>query len=141
MDDTVQEERPPVDVDKLAKAYIKMRDARSVIKREWEEKDKEIQAQMDLIEQALLDLCKEINANSISTNHGTVIRSVKSRYWTNDWDSLYRVIKEHDAFGLLEKRIQQTHMKEFLQENPDLLPAGLNVENQYTVLVRRKKEE
>ena len=141
MDDTVQEERPPVDVDKLAQAYIKMRDARSVIKREWEEKDKEIQAQMDLIEQALLDLCKEINANSISTNHGTVIRSVKSRYWTNDWDSLYRVIKEHDAFGLLEKRIQQTHMKEFLQENPDLLPAGLNVENQYTVLVRRKKEE
>jgi len=141
MDDTVQEERPPVDVDKLAQAYIKMRDARSVIKREWEEKDKEIQAQMDLIEQALLDLCKDLNTNTLGTSHGTVIRSVKSRYWTNDWDSMYRFIKEHGAYGLLEKRIQQTHMKEFLQENPDLLPAGLNVENQYTVLVRRKKEE
>jgi len=139
MDDQVQEEKPSVD--SLAQTYIKMRDKREVLKRDWEAKDTEIKAQMEVIEQALLDLCKEINANSISTNHGTVIRSVKSRYWTNDWDSLYRVIKEHDAFGLLEKRIQQTHMKEFLQENPDLLPAGLNVENQYTVLVRRKKEE
>jgi len=141
MDDTVQEERPPVDVDKLAKAYIKMRDARSVIKREWEEKDKEIQAQMDLIEQALLDLCKDLNTNTLGTSHGTVIRSVKSRYWTNDWDSMYRFIKEHGAYGLLEKRIQQTHMKEFLQENPDVYPEGLNVENQFTVVVRRKKEE
>jgi len=139
MDDQVQEEKPSVD--SLAQTYIKMRDKREVLKRDWEAKDTEIKAQMEVIEQALLDLCKEINANSISTNHGTVIRSVKSRYWTNDWDSLYRVIKEHDAFGLLEKRIQQTHMKEFLQENPDLLPVGLNVENQYTVLVRRKKEE
>ena len=139
MDDQVQEEKPSVD--SLAQTYIKMRDKREVLKRDWEAKDTEIKTQMEVIEQALLDLCKEINANSISTNHGTVIRSVKSRYWTNDWDSLYRVIKEHDAFGLLEKRIQQTHMKEFLQENPDLLPAGLNVENQYTVLVRRKKEE
>jgi hypothetical protein len=139
MDDQVQEEKPSVD--SLAQTYIKMRDKREVLKRDWEAKDTAIKTQMEVIEQALLDLCKEINANSISTNHGTVIRSVKSRYWTNDWDSLYRVIKEHDAFGLLEKRIQQTHMKEFLQENPDLLPAGLNVENQYTVLVRRKKEE
>jgi hypothetical protein len=30
-------------------------------------------------------------------------------------------------------------MKEFLSENPDLLPAGLNVENSYTVVVRRSK--
>ena len=139
MDEQVQEERPSVD--SLAQAYIKMRDKREQLKREWESKDSEIKSQMEVIEVALLDLCREINANSISTNHGTVIRSVKSRYWTNDWDSMYRFIKEHDAYGLLEKRIQQTHMKEFLQENPNLLPAGLNVENQYTVLVRRKKEE
>jgi len=96
---------------------------------------------MDLIEQALLDLCKDLNTNTLGTSHGTVIRSVKSRYWTNDWDSMYRFIKEHGAYGLLEKRIQQTHMKEFLQENPDVYPEGLNVENQFTVVVRRKKEE
>lgn len=138
MDSDVQGTKPSVD--ELAQIYIKMRDRREVIKQEWEAKDSAIKSQMEVIEQELLELCKELNANSISTNHGTIVRSVKSRYWTNDWDSMYQFIREHDAFGLLEKRVHQTNMKEFLSENPNLLPAGLNVENQYTVVVRRKKE-
>jgi len=140
MDLQVQEEKSPVDVNKLTSIYIKMRDRRSILKQEWEVQDKEIQTQMDVIEQELLELCKDLNTNTLGTDHGTVIRSVKSRYWTNDWDSMYRFIKEHDAFGLLEKRIQQTHMKEFIQENPDVYPQGMNVENQFTVVVRRKKD-
>jgi hypothetical protein len=139
MDAEVQEIKPSVDM--LAETYIKMRDKRSVLKQEWEVKDKAIEVQMKLVEEKLLELCKEINANSISTNHGTIIRSTKSRYWTSDWDSMYQFIKEHDAFGLLEKRVQQTNMKNFLSENPDLLPMGLNVEHEYTVLVRRSKEK
>lgn len=140
MDSQVQEQKPPVDVNKLTSIYIKMRDRRSILKQEWEVQDKEIQTQMDVIEQELLELCKDLNTNTLGTDHGTVVRSVKSRYWTNDWDSMYRFIKEHDAFGLLEKRIQQTHMKEFIQENPDVYPQGMNVENQFTVVVRRKKD-
>jgi len=140
MDLAVQEEKPPLDVNQLTSVYIKMRDKRSQVKQEWEAQDNAIKAEMELIEEKLLDLCKELNTNTLGTDHGTVIRSVKSRYWTNDWDSMYQFIKEHDAFGLLEKRIQQTHMKEFIQENPDVYPAGMNVENQFTVLVRRKKE-
>jgi hypothetical protein len=141
MDSQVQEEKPPVDVDMLAQIYIKMRDKRSMLKQEFDKQDKEIQSQMGIIEEELLELCKTLNTNTLGTNHGTIVRSVKSRYWTNDWDSMYQFIKEHDAYGLLEKRIQQTHMKEFLAENPDVYPQGMNVENQFTVVVRRKKEE
>ena len=140
MDSTVQEEKPTLDVNQLTSVYIKMRDKRSQVKQEWEAEDTKIKEQMELIEEKLLDLCKELNTNTLGTDHGTVIRSIKSRYWTNDWDSMYQFIKEHDEFGLLEKRIQQSHMKEFIQENPDVYPAGMNVENQFTVLVRRKKE-
>ena len=138
MDLQVQEEKPSVDT--LTQTYIRMRDKRAIIKQEWEDRDHAIATQMQMIEEALLDLCKELNANSISTNHGTVVRSVKTRYWTNDWDSMYQFIRDNDAFALLEKRLHQTHMKEFLEENPDVLPIGLNTENQYTVVVRRKKE-
>ena len=99
----------------------------------------QIEEQLSIVEQELLELCKNMNADSIRTPHGTIIRSIKSRYWTNDWDSMYELIKEHGAFGLLEKRLHQTHMKEFLSENPDLVPIGLNVENSYTVVVRRSK--
>ena len=101
--------------------------------------DSVLQEQMDLLETNMLDACKDLNASSIKTPHGTIIRSVKSRYWTNDWDSMYTFIREQGAFGLLEKRLHQTNMKEFLVENPDLLPMGLNVESEYTVVVRRNK--
>jgi hypothetical protein len=127
------------DMDKLTRAYLAIRDAKEVLTDKYKQQIAELDEQMQVIEQELLDHCKNMNASSVRTPHGTVIRSVKSRYWTNDWDSMYGFIEETGAFGLLEKRIHQTHMKEFLSENPDLFPKGMNVENEYTVVVRRSK--
>ena len=137
LDAPSEEAQPSIPLDKLTDIYIKMRDTRNAAKREFEAKDKLLEEQMAMIESQMLEICKQNNANSIRTEHGTVIRQVKSRYWTNDWDSMYRFIKENDAYGLLEKRLHQTHMKEFLSENPDKLPMGLNTESEYTITVRR----
>lgn len=130
-------ERP--DLDQLTSIYLKIRDKRADIKREFENVDKDLEAQQKMLAEQMLDSCKEIGADSIKTPHGTIIRSVKSKYWTGDWDSMYNFIKEHDAFGLLEKRLHQTNMKDFLNDNPDAMPMGLNVENEYTIVVRRAK--
>lgn len=131
---------PSIPLDQLVAVYIKIRDARASNKRSFEESDKELEAQQQTIANQMLDVCKQFGLDSMRTQYGTIIRSVKSRYWTNDWDSMYRFIKENDAYGLLEKRLHQTHMKEYLSENPDKLPMGLNVESEYTVVVRRSKE-
>jgi hypothetical protein len=140
MDEKVQgEDSSLIDLDKLTAIYLKMRDKRDDMRREAEAQEKELVEQMDIIEAEMLEVCKQMNADSVRTPHGTIIRSVKSRYWTNDWDSMYRFIREHDAFGLLEKRLHQTHLKEFLSENPDTFPIGVNVENSYSVVVRRSK--
>ena len=122
MDEVLETPAEIVPLDMLTKVYLKMRDKR---------------AQMKQIEAEMLEVCKKNSASSIRTEHGTIIRQVKSRYWTNDWDSMYRFIEDNRAFGLLEKRLHQTHMKEYLSENPDKLPMGLNVESEYTVVVRR----
>jgi hypothetical protein len=127
-------------LDKLAAIYIKIRDAKDKLTADYKQQYANLEEQMSVLETEMLETCKTMNADSIRTKAGTIIRSIKSRYWTNDWDSMYRFIKENDAYGLLEKRLHQTHMKEFLSENPDLLPMGLNVESEYTVVVRRSKE-
>jgi len=127
------------DLDQLTAIYLKIRDTRAENKREFENVDKDLEEQQKMLAEQMLDSCKEIGADSIKTPHGTIIRSVKSKYWTGDWDSMYAFIKEHDAFGLLEKRLHQTNMKDFLNENPDALPMGLNVESEYTIVVRRAK--
>jgi hypothetical protein len=50
---------------------------------------------------------------------------------------MYELVANSGELGLLEKRIHQGNMKEFLQENPNLMPKGLNVDNRYDIIVRR----
>ena len=128
---------PPVATDKLVKVYIKMRDKRSELKHAYEEEDAKIKEQMESIETILLETCKQAGASSIKTTAGTVIRGVKTQYWTSDWESMHKFIKENNALELLERRISQRAMGEFLQTHPDKMPAGMNVESRYTVTIRR----
>jgi hypothetical protein len=126
-----------ISVDKLVAVYIKMRDKRSELLRVYEEEDETIKTQMDAVESKLLELCKTIGADSLKTQHGTVIRSVKTRYWTSDWEAMHKFILEHQMPDLLEKRISQSTLKQLLDENPDMMPPGVNVDSKYSVTVRR----
>jgi hypothetical protein len=126
-------------MDKLAEVYIKIRDKRAGLKEAFEAEDEELKAQQDLLAEKMLEVCHENNADSIKTPAGTIIRKVDTRYWTTDWDSMYSFIQEHDAYPLLERRLHQTNLKQFLEENPELLPAGLQADRKYTVVVRRSK--
>ena len=137
MEDT-QQDIPTVPTDKLVKAYIKIRDARKTLASEYEKQDAELKESLDTIESQLLEVCKAIGSDGIKTPFGTVSRNVAKRYWTNDWHSFHEFMKEHDALDLVEKRIAQTNMSTFLEENPDLHPPGLNIDSRYTVVVRRK---
>ena len=128
-----------ITTDKLAEIYIKIRDKRAELKEKYEAEDVDLKNQQDMLAERMLDVCREINADSIKTPAGTIIRKVDTRYWTTDWDSMYQFIVENDAYPLLEKRLHQTNLKQFLDENPNLLPAGLQADSKYTVVVRRSK--
>lgn len=129
------EELPPTE--KLVKAYIKMRDARSALTAKYEEEDKKIKDQMGIIESYLLETCKRAGGNVSLPGVGSVIRGISTRYWTSDWESMHKFIKENDALELLERRVAQNAMKNFLESNPDKMPKGMNVESKYTITVRR----
>ena len=137
----MSDEETPQDMNlgTITQAYLRIRDAKDALTTKYKSDVAELEAQMSVLEQEMLETCKTMGADSIKTPHGTIIRSVKTRYWTNDWDSMYDFIEETGAFGLLEKRLHQTNMKDFISENPELIPKGLNVENEYTVVVRRSK--
>ena len=126
-----------ITADTLVRVYIKMRDARAALKAKYEADDIAIKEQMEMVEGNLLETCKATGAESIRTAHGTAIRTVQTRYWTGDWASMHKFIRDNDALDLVERRISQLSMKNFLRENPDLLPPGLNVDHRYTVTVRR----
>jgi hypothetical protein len=126
-----------ISAEQLAKTYIKIRDAKQEEYRRYMDKSAEYQAQMDAIAAELLDMCKALDVTSMRTDEGTIIRKVSTRYATNDWDSLYKFIQEHNAFGLLSQTIHQNNTKQFLEENPDLLPPGMWADSKYTIVVKR----
>ena len=125
-------------VDKLTMAYIKIRERRAELSKEFKDEDGALSTQLDKIKQALLSHCKEHAVDSVRTSEGLFYRSVKQRYWTSDWESMNAFIMEHDVPHFYEKRLNQTNVKQFLEENPDLVPRGLNVDSEYTVSVRKK---
>jgi hypothetical protein len=123
--------------DKLTKIYIKMRNAI----REKEDEIRTIKKQQETVVEKLLALCEEQDLDSLRTSSGTVSRRVQSHYWTSDWERMYDFLKEHDAFHLLEKRISGLAMKQFLEDNPDLMPAGLQVNRKYIVSVLKPRKK
>ena len=128
-----EEAKPQIPADKLVAVYIKMREAKAELAKQTDV----ISEQMSMIEAELLEICKVTGQEGGRTPKGTFTRSVKTRYDTSDWQSMYKFIKEHDALELLEQRVSQGNMKTFLTDNPGLLPPGLNSFSKYAITVRR----
>jgi hypothetical protein len=82
-------------------------------------------------------MMKADGTSSLKTTFGTVSLITKTRYSTNDWDSFKRFIVEHDAVDLLEKRVAQTNMGQFLQENPGVVPPGLNSMTEFEIRITK----
>ena len=129
-----------MDADKLVSVYVKIRDAKAVKTKEMEEAIKVLDDQLASLEQELLEICKVTGQDGGKTSAGSFTRSVKTRYWTSDWDSMYKFIREHDVPDLLERRIAQSNFKQFIEDNPELMPEGVNLESKYSITVRRSSK-
>lgn len=127
------------DVEKLVKVYVKIRDAKAELAKEFSDKEKDLNAQLAKIEAALLEHCKDTGQEGGKTKSGTFYRTVDERYWTSDWESMNSFILEHGEVGLLERRLSKKNLKQFMEERPDLHPPGLNIDRTYKIGVRRGK--
>lgn len=126
-----------VPADKLVSIYRKIRAAMDEKEAAHKEEIGALKEHLDLVTGEILRICNEQNLDSLRTPAGTVTRRTVTRYWTNDWEAMYRFIKEQDAPYLLEQRIHNTNMRQFIEENPDSLPMGLNADTKYAITVRK----
>jgi len=129
---------PEMSVDKLTKVYLKIRQRRHELATEFKAQDEKLTKQQEMVKRELLNYCKEHNVESVKTSEGTFYRQVKRRYWTSDWESMYKFVLDNQVPEFFDKRLNQKNVGQFLEENPDLLPPGLNVDSEYTLSVRKK---
>lgn len=122
-----------VSIDTLCKIYMKMRTKISELNSEIAK----IEEQKEQVSIAMRDKMKELGGQSLRTDYGTVVLLKKTRYYTQDWDSFKQFVLENQAVDLLERRIAQANMTQFLEANPGLVPPGLNAESKIDVSVRK----
>ena len=125
-----------MDAGKLVQVYIKMRDRRAELKEAYEAEDGELVEKMTVIEQTLLELCKETGVESLRTSHGTATRKIQERVWVADWEAFKEFVRENDALDLLEKRVHQGNYKSWAEDHPDAV-APVNIDRKFAITVRR----
>ena len=128
-----------IPLDKLALIYRKIRDKIAVLTKEYDTQVEMLKAQQDEIKFAMKDQMKALGVKSVRTDMGTVTLTTKTRYNTQDWDSFKEFVLEHKMVDLLEKRIAQINMAHFLEENPTIVPPGLNSTTEYDITVTKPR--
>jgi len=126
-----------IPIDKLTRIYMKMRLAIQEVEREYDTKLEDLKAQQQQVKNAIKDQMLAAGTKSVRTDFGTVSLTEKTRFYTQDWDSFKKFVVEQDAVDLLERRIHQSNMGRFLEENPSLVPPGLNSDTEFDVSVRK----
>ncbi len=131
----MSEEQIPMD--RLAKVYVKIRDKIADLTRDYESQVEALKLQQGQVASTMKDQLRAMGVLSSKTEFGTVSLITKTRFYAQDWDAMKAFIKEHDAVDLLEKRIAQKNMQQFLEDNPGTVPTGLNTVSEIEISVRK----
>lgn len=126
-----------IDFNAVTSAYLNLRDARSKLRKQFDEQDGALSENQRKLEAVMLDHLNKSGSESIRTQSATFYRQEKIKPAGSDWDALYKWIAENDGFEFLERRIKATAVKEYMDEHDGQLPPGVSVFREYEVRVRR----
>jgi hypothetical protein len=130
---------PPLDLERIVRAVIKIDDKRKADKAVWAKEDHRLEAQQDALEAVLLQALNTAKIDSMNVKGlGYFYRKVDTKPQATDWPIFYAWIKENDAFEALNKRITKTFIETFMDEHGGSPPPGVAVQQEYKVHVVRK---
>lgn len=122
--------------DSITEEYVKLRDDRAILKKDYDTKDDVLKSDMEARENWLLAKLNEVGADSFRTEHGTAYIQTKTRSSCSDWTLLWDYIAENKRFDLLEKRVSQAPISKMIEAG-ETLPPAINIFSERVVTVRR----
>jgi len=118
---------------------LDIRERRSVIKKEFEAKDKALREMYTKGENWLLKHMQETGHTSFKVagkNPGTVFTKTNHRYSFGDWPNFAKWMVEHGEIDLLQHRVAATNMDAFLKASGEL-PPGVKQDPVISVNIRK----
>lgn len=125
-----------VNVETVIAKYVSLRDKKAELKREMEEKTKEIDAALEKLEAYIRLQADEQGVTSFKTSSGTAFLTTVDAAYVADWDAVLKFIRDNQAYDMLEKRVNKTAVRAYI-DAMKAVPAGVNYNTRLEVNVRR----
>ena len=125
-------------LDELVANYIKLRDKKSQLKKQYDERVAKVDAVMDRMEAIILKTFQDSGIDSARTDAGTAYISTRTSATVGSREEfLSWVLQDPDERSIfLENRVSKVAVEQFKAANDDL-PPGINFRSEVTVGVRR----
>jgi len=122
--------------DRMVRAYMKIRDARAELKREFEAKDKELREKLQMLEAEFQKAFSESGTTSIKTPDGVVFRQTTTKASIADTSTFLPWVRENDALDMLQKRVTVKAVTDYIEEFGET-PPGITVYREHEVRIRK----
>ena len=125
-------------LDELVATYIKLRDKKSLLKKQYDEKVAKVDAVMDRMEAIILKTFQDSGIDSARTDAGTAYISTRTSATVGSREELFQWIQEDfdERSIFLENRVSKVAVEQYKAANDDL-PPGVNFRSELVVGVRR----
>ena len=127
-----------INANSLVETDLAIRRERERMAKKYEQEDAVFKEQMDRLEEAMLETCNAIGAETLRTESGTIMKTLKENYICGDWDNFKKYVIENNALELLQQRLSQTNFKEFLStRGEEGMPPGISTMREFKISVRK----
>lgn len=126
----------PANLDQVVAQYLALREGSERIMKEAEAKVVPMKAAMKTIESYFMKLVNETGQTKFGTPSGTAFRDTKTGCNVKDWDTFLTWMREQQAFFLLNKAVNKTAVKEYMDAH-GTPPPGIEWIAMHDIKIRR----
>lgn len=121
----------------IADGYLKLREKRKLLKAKFDEIDNDLKDKLDKLEIAAMSKLEEASANSITVDGCTVYKQTSTKSSCGSWPDFWAFVQETGRFDMMEKRLSNKSIEQYLDETGDL-PPGVSIHRESKAIFRSK---
>jgi len=126
--------------DRLVKIRIKMRDAKSEMKKKFDLEYDAITQQEKAVDAEMKRLCILEGTTGFKTEFGTVSMVETMKTSCADWTAFKDFLSHEDPLNWLTNTIKSAAVKEYMKDHEGQLPPGVSIFKELEARVRRAGE-
>lgn len=126
-----------ISLDKLISIYIKIRDAKSELKKKQDAEMQTLTDQQDMIATELKRRAMDADVTAFKTTAGTASMVTSIKASCGDWDAFGEFLKDQDPVEFLGKSVKAATIRAYMDSHDGALPPGINIFKEISVSVRR----